>query len=147
MGGFGGDRRCSVVGRREWGRMTGNRYQRLPRWSDQWIGRGYHWGKIGQYTSQTRLIVSCYPHRTSQLSHTIIRELQSPDIVRHTRQRTSNQLIDIQTMFQRPKRTPRSPSTSSVNLWCIGISAKKIDDFGICDRIERIEGLNKQEIL
>jgi hypothetical protein len=84
---------------------------------------------------------------TTQLSLTIIRELQSPDIVRHTRQRTSNQLIDIQTVFQRPERTPRSPSTSSVNLRCIGISAEKINDFGICDGIERIEGLNKQEIL
>ena len=50
-------------------------------------------------------------------------------------------------MFQRPKRTPRPPSTSSVDLGCIRISTEEVDDFCICDRIERVEAFDEQEIL
>jgi len=50
-------------------------------------------------------------------------------------------------MFQRPKRTPRSPSTGSIDLRCIRISTEEVDDFCICNGIERVEGFNKQEIL
>lgn len=58
-----------------------------------------------------------------------------------------DQFLYIETVPQSSERTPRTTSTSSQNLRSVRGYAQQIRDLGVDNRIERVHGIGKEQVL